>query len=286
MRSVLALILFCPLFAAIELLVDVFSSPLFVLLVVAGIGAVGWTAFRRFTRQRPSIGLRLPLDGMLTDVAAVRLGIDAAAREAVQVRLSELARTHSTRTKADLVALLRETVAALLAADHAWRFATVTSTTPRPRPAAEGLFRAVAQEARARFTDEVVRNVDGRLVTSGALDAGEDAPAHDALVVVTVVVAARREIPDLAGRPEASAVRDLLRDLATLEERDLVALEVVWSPADVHEHVDEAAILTRYPELVALRGVGLDGRAHCGYRCPPYDATLPRCPACGAPREG
>lgn len=47
---------------------------------------------------------------------------------------------------------------------------------------------------------------------------------------MTIVVAARQEIPDIAKATDANQLRDLMRAIGALPAHSVVALEVIWSP--------------------------------------------------------
>ena len=65
------------------------------------------------------------------------------------------------------------------------------------------------------------------------------------------MVAARRELKDAAERTRAS-IDAALDDLCALTSEQLVAIEVVWSPADANDRMALGVMLERYPELFEL----------------------------------
>lgn len=183
------------------------------------------------------------------DVAVLMLAFDEAARPALQARMDEIARSGDTSAPAGLLAMLREALAALRAHAGAWTHGAAENASPMPPAAAEGRFREAAHRARSRFEVEVIRAFDGTTTRREppALPA-TDAPGR---VVVTVVVAARRELLDARERTRA-AILAVMDDLAALAPEDFVALEVIWSPADPRDRMSLAAMTERYPELFAL----------------------------------
>jgi uncharacterized membrane protein len=103
------------------------------------------------------------------------------------------------------------------------------------------------------------------------------------VVVVTVIVAARGEIPDIAHAAYAEHIRKLIRVLGGLGARRLVALEVIWSPAAEDDRMSTAELEVLYPELRRIDERSIAGRIFCGYCAYPFPAELHECPHCGAP---
>jgi len=103
------------------------------------------------------------------------------------------------------------------------------------------------------------------------------------VVVVTLIVAARGELLDLTNAQDAGQIRAGLTALSQLQARQLVALEVVWSPAEENDRMSTAELEPLYPELGKLDESTVAGRIFCSSCSTPYAAELPRCPHCGAP---
>lgn len=185
------------------------------------------------------------------DISVLMLGIDAVARETVQQAMREIAERGRTDTPAGLVRMLRQAVAVLRGADEAWTHAGAQNHLPMPAGEAEPKFALATHTARSRFERELIRNADG---TIERRDAPALPPREDArgVVVVTVVVAARVELADLANVRDRDALERALDGLSAVDPRDLVAMEVIWSPADAREVVTAEEIEERYPELSRL----------------------------------
>ncbi|MEZ4339877.1 MAG: DUF1517 domain-containing protein [Sandaracinaceae bacterium] len=217
------------------------------------------------------------------DVTAVRLALDWRARRAVQARLEVLARSGKTRSKAGLVELLHETVGLLEDARLSWLFADVVNHQPMSPQQARGTFESIAVDARSRFKEELVRARDGALTEQAASARTPKSHEGPGAVVVTLIVAARRELLDVQRDADANEIHRLLASLRTSSVADLVALEVVWSPADENDRMSTAELEARYPELARLDEASVGGRVFCGYCAGPYADELPQCPHCGAP---
>ena len=103
------------------------------------------------------------------------------------------------------------------------------------------------------------------------------------VVLVTVVVAARRELTDVGREQNAHEVFDLLAELDALTADQLVAFEVIWSPAAEDDRMSTAELEALYPEVSRLDEVTVGGRVFCEYCGGPYPDELRACAHCGAP---
>lgn len=219
------------------------------------------------------------------DVSAISLGIDWRARRELQARFAELAASGEVATREGRVRLLRETSLLLRRAESSWLYAAVQNHSLASRETAEASFRHAAADARARYKKELVR---GDQAGVRRTDPGEQVARRtegDGVVVVTLVVAARREIVDIDNPADAGALRQLLSILSSMVAHQLAALEVVWSPAAENDRMSTAELETLYPELVKIDERSLAGRVFCSYCNGPFAAELMKCPHCGAPLE-
>ena len=187
----------------------------------------------------------------MIDVQTLVLGLDAAARPAVQSAMRQLAENGDTQSKVGLAALLRNAIGTLLAHEACFTHAYAESTKPLAPDAARARFTEAAHRARARFTVEVVRNADGTTTRREPPDLGP-ADGEPGVVIVTVVVARTTEIPDLVPHPDRAAVRAALDDIGRTGPDELVAMEVIWSPAEDRDRVSAAALEARHPEIRRL----------------------------------
>jgi len=219
----------------------------------------------------------------LVDVSAIHLALDWRERPALQARLEELARSGMSGSSGGLARLLHETVIALRRSETGWLYAGAVNALPMQAPFAEKAFRKIAADARARFVVETVRAIDGVVAGTTAPEMRARANEGPGLVVVTLVVAATREIPDITRATDAKHLHDLLRDLGSLTARDMIALEVIWSPAAEHDRLSSAELEVLYPDMHRIDESSVVGRVFCGYCSAPFPAELLRCPSCGAP---
>jgi len=219
------------------------------------------------------------------DVSAVSLGIDWRARRELQARFAELAASGEVASREGRVRLLRETCLLIRRAEQSWLYAAVKNHSLASRETAEESFRLTAADARARYKKELVRGDEAGVRRA---DPGEQAARRsegEGVVVVTLVVAARREIVDVENPRDAAALRQLLSILSSMVAHQLAAIEVVWSPAAENDRMSTAELETLYPELAKIDERSIAGRVFCAYCNGPFAAELMKCPHCGAPFE-
>ncbi|UJR86791.1 hypothetical protein [Sandaracinus amylolyticus] len=133
------------------------------------------------------------------DLGVVEITVDRATRIEIE-RAIGTRRTHARAPRR--LRRLRAMIEALRARRSDWRLVRVEDHRPMSSPIADGVFR--------RLADEAQRGV-----------------VPDDREVLTIVVASRREIVDVH-RSDAEAADRVLRAMAQLELRDIVALEIAW----------------------------------------------------------
>ena len=215
------------------------------------------------------------------DVTALKLGIDWRARQFVQKELERIAKTCDTSSKPGLMKMLRETTTVLRRVMPSWLYAGATNARPTAAANAERMFRREAQEARSRFQQELIRNVDGQVSASQAHGSIALSEEGEGIVVVTVVVAAREELIDIHDPENSESMRRALEALGSMPQGSLVAVEIVWSPAEEDDRMSSAELEVLYPELHRIRGSTVAGRVFCSFCSGPYPAELVSCPHCG-----
>ncbi|HJL33273.1 MAG TPA: DUF1517 domain-containing protein, partial [Polyangiaceae bacterium LLY-WYZ-15_(1-7)] len=240
---------------------------------------LGWgvRALRAATR---SIGRRL---GESTKGAAPRgscevrrlsIALDWTARARIQRGLEQLAGRHDLSTARGMHAAAAAAADLLRASLGAVRYAC-WQRLPVSSSQAEGRFRSLVADLKSRFRVDVVRGDRAPGSLRARADEGEG------LVVVSLVLGATAPLPALPGRLGPATLAQALGQLHTVAPRDLVALEVVWSPALERDRMSSLELERLYPELLRL-GAGV-GATACHYCQAVHAAELPRCPACGAP---
>ncbi|HJL14477.1 MAG TPA: DUF1517 domain-containing protein [Sandaracinaceae bacterium LLY-WYZ-13_1] len=218
------------------------------------------------------------------DISAIRLGIDWRARRELQANLERMAQSGRTNTQAGLAELLRETVLNLRRAELSWLYCNIANYHPMSPAQAEGIFRQLAVDARSKFKEELVRNVDGDTSTREASEMRARPEEGEGVVVVTLIVAAKREILDVTSVDDADRIKALLDDLvAVANPHTLGAIEVIWSPAAENDRMSTAELEQFYPDLKKIDERSIAGRVFCGYCRGPFAMELLKCPHCGAP---
>jgi len=224
--------------------------------------------------------------GAAMDVSVLGLALDARARKRLQERLRQIATAADTGTTAGLVTMLREVALELRRARDSWVYAGVLNAQPMRPAEAEALFRQQVQAARAGFTDELVRNADGVVTTAAApadlVARTEEGPG---LVLITVVVAARGVLLDFQDPSDAEQIRAWLESISSLHSSDLVAVEIIWTPAAEDDRMSSVELEAHFPGLKRLHGVSTVGKVYCGYCGGMFPAELLSCPHCGGKVE-
>jgi uncharacterized membrane protein len=244
--------------------------------IIMGGVVLGQRAQNQKVRQPPRKQGRL-------DVTGLTIAIDWRAREQIQGRLEALAKEHSASTPAGRAKLLRETTTLLLRASDSWLYAAARCLTPMSPQQAEGVFREMAIAARSRFKHELVRRNEDALVhqTGPAMQAR--ANEGEGVVVITLIVAARRELMDLRDPSDPGELTYALNEMQTFAGHGhIAAIEVVWSPAARDDRMSTSELETLYTELRPIRGAERFGKIVCAHCGGSYPAEIGRCPHCGA----
>ena len=222
--------------------------------------------------------------GDRVDISVLRVGVDWKARAWLQTELERIASEADTGTSEGRMAMLRETALSLRRVKDSWLYAGILNASPMSMNRARPLFESQAQDARARFRDELVRNADGAYrdgdVPDDLVRLTEEGTG---LVVVSIILAARGELADFARINSAEQVRAWLETLNYVSPERLVACEVVWSPAADKDRMSSIELEALYPEMKKIRSDARTGRAQCSYCHGLFPAELVTCPHCGAP---
>lgn len=220
--------------------------------------------------------------GARVDLTEIRLSLDARARRFVQGKLDALAKTGEGRTAEGRARWLAGVVDALEASRIAWLHGAVRNFTRMEPARAQPEHQRLVNEARATYQHELVRNDAAGTQTAAAPALTAREHEGEGVVLVTIVVAARREIPDVA-RVTPDAISGLLATLRSMPAQQVVAVDVVWTPAAENDRMSSDELEARHAGLTRIGGPA--GRVFCTYCGGPFAAELPKCPHCGAPRS-
>ncbi len=76
-----------------------------------------------------------------------------------------------------------------------------------------------------------------------------------------------------------------MKRLGAMTPTQMVALEVIWSPAAENDRMSSAELEVLYPELKKIDESTIAGRVFCGFCGGPFAAELLECTHCGAPLQ-
>jgi uncharacterized membrane protein len=217
-------------------------------------------------------------------VTQLSLALDWHARAQLQQHLEQLARTGNTQTPEGRAHLLSETVLALRRHEISWLYASYADRGGNAPQQAQQVFQQLATEARSRFRSEVVRSAGGQVTGTAAPEMRARAEEGGGTVVVSLILATRRPLAGFMA-PDAAQVRGALQDRAAILPQQLVALEVVWSPAAENDRMSTAELEQIYTDLKLIDPNSIAGRIFCAYCNGPFPGELLQCPHCGAPAE-
>jgi uncharacterized membrane protein len=179
-------------------------------------------------------------------VYKVQLGLGRSGR-GVQKRLEEFASTGDTSSEAGLAELLRQTALELMREKDAIRYALVEPSGPFSLTSGESKMNGAAMAERSRYQLERVRGAEGQLRRSNAAaTVGQEALEF---LVVTVLIATRAALGELAKVDDRSGLDRALAAVGAVPANALLGLEVIWTPADPEDSLTETDLMTSYPEL-------------------------------------
>jgi uncharacterized membrane protein len=218
-------------------------------------------------------------------LSSLMLGIDWHARGALQKKLAALAAKKLGGTAEGRAKMLHEVVLALMRAELSWLYAAFEPAALAPAEA-ESRFLEACNKARSRFRRELIRNEGSELTTeeTGAVAIRPEEGAGT--VVVSVILVTRQPLSGRPGMSDAAEIRAALADRATVTSMDLVAIEVVWSPAAEDDRMSTSELEQHYPELVLIDPKSIAGRIFCPYCGGAFAMELLNCPHCGAAVTG
>ena len=218
-----------------------------------------------------------PGDHAGVEIRAVSLAYDARARAALQQQLDALAARADLSAPSGLFSL-GTAARDLLASAHGAACMGAFQCLPCDPSVAQARFQQLADRARGRYTIETVnhaRRVAGPAVAPRAEEGA-------GLVVVTLLVAVRGALPDLPSAMVLPSLMSALHGALPARPDRLLALEIIWSPAEDRDRMSSAELVVLYPELLTLDPRAALGRRVCAHCRAVFARELGRCPACGA----
>jgi uncharacterized membrane protein len=224
----------------------------------------------------------VPMDSV--DVSVLRVAVDGRARKFIQTELARIAKTADTSTEDGRLVMLREVSLLLRRVRDAWVYGGAVNEPMRAMAGAKVAFDKHVDDARARFSRETVSNVQG---VQTQADGGEHTPRSDqgaGLILVSIIIAARSELFTVSKIGDGEDLRKALEAASNRTAADLVAIEIVWQPAEDADRLSSMELEAKYPrpDLIPITNA-LVGKMFCSYCGGPFPAELVSCPHCGAP---
>ncbi len=238
-------------------------------LVIVGIGALVYFTMRgRGTPRDMPLGKPPKVGSPLwnqVDITALHIALDHRARRYVEHRFRELGRGADARHKEGLIILVRALSQALEEARVAWLRAGVSNFHPMSPTEAQKHFQELQTSARAAQKTHA-----------------EGTESNEGAAVLTLLVAAQRELADIRAE-DANQLALALAGLRGLQEHELVAADMVWSPARDGSRMSLEEMQTCHPALVTIAEHSIGARVFCPHCRAPYPKTESHCPSCRAP---
>lgn len=221
------------------------------------------------------------------DVSVLRIAIDGRARKFVQTELARIAKSADTSTAEGRTAMLREVSHLLRKLHDAWVYGGAVNFPMSPLRGAKITFDKCVDDARSRFREEVIRNADGQIRTREASAYSPRMDEGAGLILVSIIIAARRELFTVTRIGDGDDLRRALEGASQLTPGNLIAIEIVWQPAEDDDRLSSMELEAKYPrpDLIPLENA-LVGKTFCTYCSGPFPAELVSCPHCGAPAPG
>ena len=221
------------------------------------------------------------------DVTVLRIAIDGRARKFVQTELKRIAQSADTKTDAGRMTMLREVALMLRRLRDAWVYGGAVNEPMQWINTAKPVFDKHVDSARVRFREEVIRNADGTITKREASSYTPRGDEGEGLILVTLVIAARRELFTVQRIGDGDDLRQALEGASQLTPDSLVAIEVIWQPAEDDDRLTSMELEAKYPrpDLIPIQDA-LVGKTFCSYCGGPFPAELVSCPHCGAPAPG
>ncbi len=221
------------------------------------------------------------------DVTVLRVAIDARSRKYLQSELARIAKLADTATPSGRATMLREVSLTLRRLRDAWVYAGAVNEPMRALGSQQQVFARHVNDARSRFKEETIRNEQGIHTATPASDYTARTDDGPGLILVSLIIAARRELYTVTRIGNGDDLRQALDGAGTLDASILVAVEIVWQPSEDGDRLSSVKLESLYPrpELVPIQGA-LVGKVFCAYCGGPFPMELISCPHCGAPAPG
>ena len=214
----------------------------------------------------------------------LRVVLDARARVSVQAALAQIAATATTGDAEGRARMLGEVTLLLRGHRAKWLLGAASNHPMTTLDESRATFQRQALDARSTSRDETIRNTDGR-VTTAPSDAVRRFEGGPGVVLVSIIVAARRELVTVTTPGDGENLRHAFGALGSLTPSTLIAVEVVWPPTNPDDRMTtaEAEQILRAADgtcaAMSVAAVGVEVCLYCRQLTP---AEAISCVHCGA----
>ncbi|XP_024384563.1 FLUCTUATING-LIGHT-ACCLIMATION protein 1, chloroplastic [Physcomitrium patens] len=183
-----------------------------------------------------------------TSVVKLQVGLLGMART-LQKDLDRIANQADTTTAEGLHSVLTETCLALMRHPEYCTSAFASTDVNRSAAGAEERFNNLSLEERAKFDAETLINVNN--LRKKIMAAPKSERLNNEYIVVTILVAADGEfkLPAINSNADLKAA---LRKLGSIPTDAIQSVEVLWTPQDEDDTLNERELLRDYPLLLSL----------------------------------
>jgi uncharacterized membrane protein len=191
------------------------------------------------------------------DVSVIRVVIDGRARKFVQTELARIAKTADTKTDQGRALMLREVALMLRRLRDAWVYGGAVNHPMRANQReAKREFDKAVDDARSRFREEIIRNADGVITKRQASEYTPRSHEGAGVILVSLVLAARSQLFTIQRIHDGDELRQALESASQLTPNTLVAIEIVWQPAEETDRLSSMELEMKYPrpELIPISG--------------------------------
>ncbi len=190
------------------------------------------------------------------DLGLLQFGVQIQARS-IQDKLEKLAERTNADDEGSLAFALRTLAQELQAHAENVEYAALQRLHALPLVRAEDQFNLWASNERAKFNREVIRGGSSGVQrqqkewkTDGIRDEDGQLAVAEFFVISVVIASRSLTLPNQLA--DGSALTEVLDALAAVRTEQLVALEVVWSPAAMSDSMSRDDMTSRYPSLISL----------------------------------
>uniref|UniRef100_A0A832M3I7 DUF1517 domain-containing protein n=1 Tax=Oscillatoriales cyanobacterium SpSt-402 TaxID=2282168 RepID=A0A832M3I7_9CYAN len=189
----------------------------------------------------------LELTNDIFTVSVLQVALRAEARR-LHMLLNEAGENADTTTPEGLFALLQQVSTLLLDYSRYWTHVLAQSQTVNGIEDAENLYSQLLQREQSKFSAETR--------TNGAIAKQQTSTANSyekpTYTVVTLLLGTADDQPLFGEIYSASVLRDSLDDIRMMQSRYMLVFEILWSPQDIHDSLNEEDLATNYSDLVAI----------------------------------